>query len=62
MVQSFAPSALISLLWVIVGYSLTFGADHGGVIGGFQRLLIGVSGHPSATPRPFRRCCTWHFR
>jgi ammonium transporter, Amt family len=30
MVQSFVAIGLISLLWVIVGYSLAFGADHWG--------------------------------
>jgi ammonia channel protein AmtB len=30
MVQSFVAIAVISLLWVILGYSLAFGANHGG--------------------------------
>jgi ammonium transporter, Amt family len=49
MVQSFVAIGLISLLWVIVGYSLTFGVDHGGVIGGLQNaMLIGVGGKPNS--------------
>ncbi len=36
MVQSFVAIGLISLLWVIVGYSLAFGNDHGGVIGSLR--------------------------
>ena len=49
MVQSFVAIGLISLLWVIVGYSLTFGVDHGGVIGGLQNaMLIGVGAKPNS--------------
>jgi Amt family ammonium transporter len=49
MVQSFVAIGIISLLWVIVGYSLTFGADHGGVIGGLQNaMLIGVGAKPNS--------------
>ena len=48
MVQSFVAIGLISLLWVIVGYSLTFGTDHGGVIGGLQNaMLAGVGAKPN---------------
>ncbi len=32
--------ALGSLLWVAVGYSLSFGADHGGIIGDFSKLFF----------------------
>jgi len=49
MVQSFVAIGVISLVWVIVGYSLTFGADHGGVIGGLQNaMLIGVGAKPNS--------------
>jgi ammonium transporter, Amt family len=40
MVQSFVAIGLISLLWVIIGYSLAFGHDHGGVIGSFSNVLL----------------------
>src|ERR1700739_4764487 len=33
MVQSFVAIGVISLLWVILGYSLAFGANHGTVAG-----------------------------
>lgn len=37
--------ALISVQWVLVGYSLAFGRSHGGLIGGFDRVLLaGVAG------------------
>jgi Amt family ammonium transporter len=49
MVQSFVAIGLISLLWVIVGYTLTFGHDHGGVIGGFEWVMLrGVNGTPNS--------------
>jgi len=49
MVQSFVAIGLISLLWVVIGYSLTFGVDHGGVIGGLQNaMLIGVGAKPNS--------------
>ena len=34
--MSFACLGLVGLLWVIYGYSLAFGTDHGGFIGGFN--------------------------
>ena len=41
MVQSFVAIGLISLLWVIVGYSLAFGADHwGGIIGSLHNVML----------------------
>ncbi len=42
--QSFAMLGLIGLQWVIVGYTLAFGSDQGGLIGGLDHaLLVGVS-------------------
>src|SRR5258708_34895038 len=49
MVQSFVAIGVISLLWVILGYSLAFGADHWGVIGSLQNVMLsGVNGSPNA--------------
>ncbi len=49
MMMSFAIIALVGVLWVIYGYSLSFGGDHGGVIGGWDYLLLrGVGQEPSA--------------
>src|SRR6266581_8904334 len=49
MVQSFIAIGLISLLWAIVGYTLTFGKDHGGVIGGLEHfMLAGVGAKPNS--------------
>jgi Amt family ammonium transporter len=49
MMMSFAIIALIGTLWLLYGYSLSFGTDHGGFIGGFDFLgLNGVGQEPSA--------------
>jgi Amt family ammonium transporter len=49
MMMSFACLGLIGLLWVIYGYSLSFGNDHGGIIGGFNFFgLMNVGQDPSA--------------
>ncbi|MGE0825975.1 MAG: ammonium transporter [Candidatus Binatia bacterium] len=46
--QSFILMALISVQWVLWGYTLAFGPDQGGIIGGLQWLgLIGVGGEPN---------------
>ncbi len=38
-----------SLLWVVIGYSLSFGADHGGFIGGMEHIFFnGVGAEPNA--------------
>jgi len=40
---------LVSVLWVVVGYTLAFGPDKGGLIGGFDFLgFAGVSQEPNA--------------
>jgi Amt family ammonium transporter len=47
--MSFACLGLISLLWVLYGYSLSFGTDKAGIIGGLDFIgLIGVGQEPSA--------------
>src|SRR5262249_1641301 len=49
MVQSFVAIGVISLLWVIVGYSLAFGSNHwGGLIGSLQYVMLrDVNGTPN---------------
>ncbi|MHB8104246.1 MAG: ammonium transporter, partial [Dehalococcoidales bacterium] len=47
--MSFACLGLVGLLWVLYGYSLAFGSDHAGIIGGFNFLgLNNVGQDPSA--------------
>ncbi|OGO20522.1 MAG: ammonia channel protein [Chloroflexi bacterium RBG_16_50_11] len=46
--MSFACLGLIGLLWVLYGYSFSFGTDHAGIIGGFDFLgLMNVGQEPS---------------
>jgi Amt family ammonium transporter len=38
-----------SILWIVMGYSLSFGADHGGVIGSLSNVFFnGVGAEPNA--------------
>jgi len=49
MAQSLAAIGLISVLWVVVGYSLAFGPDHSGFLGGTQYFMLrGIGDTPSA--------------
>jgi len=48
LMQCFAVLALVSLQWVLLGYSLSFGPDVGGLIGGFDWVgLRGIGLEPS---------------
>ena len=47
--QSFIALALATMVWVLIGYTLAFGKDIGGVIGGLQFVgLHGVGDAPMA--------------
>jgi Amt family ammonium transporter len=47
--MSFVCLGLVGLLWVLYGYSLSFGTDHAGLIGGFNFLgLMNVGQDPSS--------------
>jgi Amt family ammonium transporter len=47
--MSFIALGLVGVLWVLYGYSLSFGTDHGGFIGGLNFLgLMGVGQEPSS--------------
>jgi Amt family ammonium transporter len=37
---SYFALALVTIQWVVVGYSLAFGKTHGGLIGGFEYVLL----------------------
>jgi Amt family ammonium transporter len=51
--QSFAILCLVSLLWMLAGYSLAFGSDVMGVIGGLDHLgLMGVGLAPHVSNAP----------
>jgi Amt family ammonium transporter len=47
LMQCFVTLALVSVIWVLWGYSLAFGPDHGGIIGDFTWFgLVGVGLEP----------------
>lgn len=49
MMNSFIIIGLISVQWVLIGYTLAFGPDKGGILGGFDWLgLTGVGADPNA--------------
>jgi Amt family ammonium transporter len=49
MMQSVAAIGIVSVVWLLIGYSLAFGPDVGGVIGGLAHVgLRGVTEAPSA--------------
>src|SRR6266404_1534186 len=49
LMHSFIVLAVISLQWVLWGYSLAFGPDKGGIIGGLDWIgLRGVGAEPNA--------------
>jgi Amt family ammonium transporter len=54
MLQSFVAMAVISILWVVVGFSLAFGDSVGGVIGNpatyFMFTHVGAATHPDLAP------------
>lgn len=37
MMQSYAAMGVVTVIWVLFGYSLAFGPDHGHIIGGLDR-------------------------
>ena len=53
MMQSFISLGVVTLLWVLVGFSLAYSGDSGGVIGNFKNVgLAGVGLAPSLTYAP----------
>jgi Amt family ammonium transporter len=50
LMMSFAMLALVGILWVVYAYSLSFGPDKGGIIGGLDWVVLrGVGQEPSST-------------
>jgi len=53
MVQSFGILCVVSLIWILFGYSLAFAPDRGGVVGGLEWMLlsgVGASPNPMYAP------------
>jgi len=43
--------AVVTIQWVLIGYSLAFGRDHGGFIGGFEHVMLaGATGAKGTIP------------
>ena len=64
LMMSFVCLGLVGLLWVLYGYSLSFGADHGGFIGGLNFIglkNVGQDPHPF-TPLPSHSWLSWYSR
>ncbi len=51
MMQSFIALALVTVLWVLVGYSLAFGPDKAGLIGGLDFVVSVTSALSRARTR-----------
>src|SRR2546425_4998199 len=48
MMQSFISMGVVTVLWVLFGYSMAFARSHGGFIGGFEHAgLQGVGAAPA---------------
>jgi Amt family ammonium transporter len=53
MVQAFAILCVVSVVWLVCGFTLVFGPDRGGVIGGLDWALlmdVGAAPHPVYAP------------
>ncbi len=49
MAESFVAIGVVSILWIVVGYSLAFGPDNHGIIGGLQFFMLrGIGTRPSS--------------
>ncbi len=56
MMQSFISMGVVTILWVVVGFSLAYSGDHGGIIGDFKfagLANVGVAPNPLAPTIPF---------
>ncbi|HEY5649493.1 MAG TPA: ammonium transporter [Nitrospiria bacterium] len=50
MMHSFIALCLVSVQWVVIGYSLAFGSSVGGIFGGFDFVgMKGITGAPNGT-------------
>ena len=60
MLQSFVALGVISLLWVVVGFSLAFGDSLGGIVGNPLTFFMfdGVGARRTRTSRRPFRCCS----
>ncbi len=62
--QSFICLGVVSILWVVAGYSLAFGPDQGGLIGGLQWVLlrsVGTAPGPYSPTIPHLLFCAFQL-
>ena len=55
MMASYFIMGVAMVMWILVGYSLAFGPDHGGIIGGFDYVLfrgVGMEAGPYSATIP----------
>jgi len=59
--HSFFMIALISVQWLVIGYSLAFGPDLGHIVGGWTGYFCAASvwNRTPTTPRRFRTNVSW---
>jgi Amt family ammonium transporter len=50
--QSFIALALVSIVWAVIGYTLAFGPDKGGIIGGLKYLGLAHTGATAVSFAP----------
>jgi Amt family ammonium transporter len=49
MAQSLVAIGIVSILWIVIGYSLAFGPDHSGIVGGLQNFMLrGIGSKPTS--------------
>lgn len=62
--QSFITIGIVSLIWIVYGYSLAFGPDQGGFIGGFDHLFlkgVGLEAGPYSQTIPAILFCAFQL-
>ena len=40
LMQTFSGLGILSILWILIGFTLTFGPSQGGIIGGFDWIVL----------------------
>src|SRR5438093_5992401 len=51
LIQTFSGLGVISILWVVIGFTLAFGPSYGGIIGNFQYTTLNNVPIDSAFPQ-----------
>ena len=63
MMQSFISMGVVTILWFIIGFSLTFGPDVHGLVGGLKYMFlhgVGMEANPDyGSTIPFMSFFTW---